>query len=69
MTGFVIALPKNYLARHWRGELALAVAFWINLVLLAEIALRCDATIALYDAALAMQPSDRHAALEKLLRR
>jgi hypothetical protein len=30
--------------------------------------LRCDATIALYDAANAMQPPDRHAVLEKLLR-
>lgn len=31
--------------------------------------LRCDAAIALYDAAAAMEPAERHAALEKLLRR
>lgn len=27
--------PFRYLARHWRGELPLATAFWINGVLLA----------------------------------
>jgi hypothetical protein len=32
-TGFQ-AVGMNYMSRHWRGELSLPVAFWVNNLLL-----------------------------------